>query len=82
MDFSDSPFEGAMPDFDSEDLKVPPWIKYPNIPLGSIGWRMGSGDYYWDCFIGWWKLQDINTQLQIKIKYPAPEVWGDFYNIN
>lgn len=79
MEFNDSPFSNAAPDFDFDGLKVPPWIKYPNIPLGSIGWRMGAGEGYWDCFIDWWKLQLATTRLGVKTKYPEPEEWSDFY---
>ncbi|SHJ13046.1 hypothetical protein SAMN02745163_01377 [Clostridium cavendishii DSM 21758] len=27
-------------------VRAPLWLKYPNIPQGSIGWRMGYGEEY------------------------------------
>jgi hypothetical protein len=26
-----------------KDPLLPPWLKFPDIPPGSIGWRMGYG---------------------------------------
>jgi hypothetical protein len=69
-----------IPDTDAEGLRVPPWIKYPNIPLGSIGWRMGAGEEYLISFDDWWLKQTITIQLQVKTTYPAPELWSNFYS--
>lgn len=74
-----NPFENAVPDFDFEGLKVPPWIKYPNIPLGSIGWRMGEGESYWSCFVEWWNSQSEDIKCRVEVKYPDTS-WGDFYS--
>jgi len=32
-----------IPSIDAGGLMIPPWIKYPNLPKGSVGWRMGVG---------------------------------------
>jgi len=31
---------------DDEGYLLPFWLKYPDIPIDSIGWRMGSGEDY------------------------------------
>lgn len=75
-----APFpDPPIPDIDSAGLRVPPWIKYPNIPLGSIGWRMGTGEDYWYSFRDWWLLQPGAVRLQVKTNYPEPELWAGFY---
>lgn len=68
-----------IPNFDGGGLMVPPWTKYPNIPLGSLGWRMGSGEDYWYGFRSWWFDQDSRTQQQLENKYPEPTGWDGFY---
>ena len=30
-----------MPDFDAAGLLHPPWLKYPDLPSGHAGWRIG-----------------------------------------
>ena len=35
-----------VPDLDSAGRFVPPWVKYPNLRRGSMGWRMGAGEWY------------------------------------
>lgn len=40
-------------------LMAPEWLMYPNIPYGSIGWRMGYGERYAMDFYRWFnKLED------------------------
>lgn len=68
-----------MPDYDGEGLMVPPWIKYPNIPLGSIGWRMGAGETYWYKFIDWYKSNRGHIKKRIQEKYKAEGEWEKFY---
>jgi len=31
-------------------MTAPPWIAYPNLPFGSIGWRMGKGEDHYNQF--------------------------------
>ena len=65
---------------DEEGLMVPPWIKFPNIPVGSIGWRMGIGESY-KCeeFPKWWSGQPRSMRIRVKEKYPSPESWGSYF---
>ena len=66
-------------EIDAEGLMVPPWIKFRNIPLGSIGWRMGMGEDYWDRFRSWYNKQLRDTHKRLWAKYPEPDDWKDFY---
>lgn len=73
--FSDPP----VPDMEADGLMVPPWIKFPNIPRGSIGWRMGMGEDYRDRFQIWYTKQLRDTHKRLWGKYPEPEDWTGFY---
>jgi ribA/ribD-fused uncharacterized protein len=57
----------------------PPWEKQPDIPLGSIGWRMGFGEAYldeWYAFFG--GLTPAGRRRYREI-YPVPDSWLGFY---
>ena len=36
-----------------QEIMVAPWVQYPELPHGSLGWRMGGGEGYLDCFLEW-----------------------------
>ena len=38
---------------DHTDEMLPVWLQYPEIPQGSIGWRMGYGEAYSSEFYDW-----------------------------
>lgn len=58
-----------------DNIYAPLWLMYPNIPNGSIGWRMGYGksysmeQYEWFC-----KLSD-EEKREYNEKFPEPKVW-------
>ena len=55
---------------------LPPWLKFPKIQAGSIGWRMGYGEIY---MLAWDKWSDKFNQEQLIAyfkKYPPiPLEW-------
>lgn len=57
----------------------PPWIKYPKIPLGSIGWRMGGGEVYWYAFREWYSSLLEDERLAFIASFPEPTGWQGFY---
>jgi len=67
-----------VPDKDDDGYLVPPWIKYPNIPRESLGWRMGDGEVYLIRFGGWWRNQSDDSHQAFKAKYVEPEHWRGF----
>lgn len=61
-------------------LMPPLWIAYPSISRGSIGWRMGSGEYYRYRFWDWFeKLSESDKQEYISL-FPEPKTWEGIYN--
>ncbi|MFI4934522.1 MAG: hypothetical protein ACHP7N_07885 [Caulobacterales bacterium] len=57
----------------------PPWIAHPEIQLGSIGWRMGYGEEYWDRFDRWYKALTAARRDQYERDFPEPDMWVGFY---
>ncbi len=57
---------------------APPWARYPEIPNGSIGWRMGGGEGW---LMMWWQwLARLPTDRAVRLAYlrrhpPAPRSW-------
>ncbi len=61
----------------SDDL-LPPWVKYPDIPRGEIGWRMGYGEDYQDTWEQWVKDKSQQYLLEYFRSYaPLPMEWID-----
>lgn len=58
---------------------VPPWQKYPAIPLGSLAWRMGHGEDYWIEFVDWFAGQLPEAKCDYASNYPEPAGWKGFY---
>lgn len=58
---------------------VPPWVKYSNIPYGSVGWRMGTGEGYLDSFKEWFKSRDREIQNAVMKAYNDHNDWEGFY---
>jgi len=59
----------------------PPWIAFPEIPQGSIGWRMGPGEEYLDQFRAWFSVLPRGEQVQFAERYPEPPAWVGFYEV-
>lgn len=58
----------------------PPWIKYPDIPRYSIGWRMGAGEGYMCEWGPWYNGLSPSGQQKYQQMNPPPDEWSDFYN--
>ncbi len=58
---------------------LPPWEKYPAIPLGSAGWRMGHGEEYWFEFARWFAGLQPDAGRAYAEKHPEPTGWSGFY---
>ena len=63
------------------ELMLPPWIKYPHIPAGSVGWRMGPGEDYWMDFLWWMRKLSESDFEAYKLANPAPSGWDNFYTM-
>ena len=70
---------------DAEGDLPAPWIAFPSIPMGSIGWRMGHGEDYWHIFDAWFRQLAPADRERVKLKYPEPKIvwngipWTGFY---
>jgi hypothetical protein len=58
---------------------MPPWKKYPEIPPGSIGWRMGYGEDYWDEFDAWFTRLNAAQRQRYAEENAEPSGWEGFY---
>ena len=56
---------------------LPVWLKYPEIPQGSIGWRMGYGEAYSSEFYDWYGKLTKEEQAAYDQKYPEPVCWSN-----
>jgi hypothetical protein len=57
----------------------PPWQKYPDIPAGSIGWRMGGGEEYYDQFYRWFSGLTPDEQEAYASANEPPAGWRKLY---
>lgn len=62
-------------DMDEDGEPYPPWLKYPNIPISSMGWRMGDGEDYMEAFGDWRRAQPADVLAAYAAKYPTPSAW-------
>lgn len=58
-----------------EKLMAPLWLMYPEIPEGSIGWRMGYGEDYILKFHKWFQTLSVEEQKEYNSKFPKPICW-------
>lgn len=59
-----------------EKIMAPLWLKYPNIPQGSIGWRMGYGESYAVKFYEWYDALNQDQKMEYNQKFPEPVCWS------
>lgn len=59
----------------------PPWIAHPELELGSIGWRMGYGEDYYNRFYRWYSGLEANVRAIVRQDNPAPAQWEGFYEM-
>ena len=55
---------------------LPPWLRHPEIPSMSIGWRMGYGESYMMAWDEWVSQMEQESLVQYFKKYlPIPHNW-------
>lgn len=59
--------------------KIPPWVAFPSIPWGSVGWRMGHGEVYWHEWADWFRAIPPVPQQSYQTEWPEPLQWKGFY---
>jgi hypothetical protein len=63
---------------DARATLVPPWVRHPEIPRYSIGWRMGYGESYLDAWLQVAHTLDTAALVTYFESYaPIPIEWVD-----
>jgi hypothetical protein len=57
------------------------WIAFPDIPWGSLGWRMGFGEAHANDWMPWFKSLSDEERLAYVGQWPEPEGWVGFYSM-
>ncbi|MCI8408617.1 MAG: NADAR family protein [Lachnospiraceae bacterium] len=63
----------------SEQIMPPPWIAYPEIEQGSIGWRMGYGEDYLIKHGRWFHALDEEDRKEYQTLFPEPVTWKGYW---
>jgi hypothetical protein len=63
----------------TKEQMEPPWIAFPDIPSGSIGWRMGGGESFLMIWDRWYRKLSKDIRLQYQANHPEPTDWEGFY---
>jgi len=69
-----------MKEYSINNLMAPPWIRFPHIPQGSVGWRMGYGEKYGMEFSEWLAKLSKKDRLKYEELFPSPKTWRNYYN--
>ena len=59
----------------------PPWRKYPEIPRGSIDWRMGRGEEHYNAVYRMFSRLNPNEQDDYQGRFPEPPDWQGWYDM-
>ncbi len=58
------------------EAPLPPWLMYPDLPAGHIGWRMGAGEDYLSNWHDWlFGISQQERQSYLLMHCPIPGDW-------
>lgn len=57
----------------------PPWVEFPDIPMGSAGWRMGHGEPYMQRWLSCYRALPSGERSVYQTSWPAPRGWAGFF---
>jgi hypothetical protein len=63
----------------TDDLPAP-WEVYPDIPKGSIGWRMGPGEDVSHDWFAWLRGLTAERREDYRKRHLEPESWAGTYD--
>lgn len=59
---------------------LPPlWVKHPDLPWRSSGWRMGWGEVYWEDWRSFFLALGEEDRRRYREVWPEPEPWQGLY---
>jgi ribA/ribD-fused uncharacterized protein len=61
------------------DPMPPPWMRHPDIPRGSLGWRMGYGEGYQYAWSDWYGALSKAERAEYQRLFPEPVTWPGYY---
>ncbi len=64
---------------EGKKIMPPPWLAYPHIERGSIGWRMGYGEGYMCRFCGWLNGLSQEEREEYRNLFPEPVTWSGWW---
>lgn len=57
----------------------PPWAEFPDIPMGSAGWRMGHGEPYMQRWVAFYRALQLDESHTYRKSWPEPRSWTGFF---
>jgi hypothetical protein len=63
------------------DWPNPPWVDYPDFPMTSMAWRMGSLEDYRSAFADWFGSLSEEKMEKYVAEFPEPEPWKGYYEL-
>lgn len=63
----------------NKKLLLPPWLAYPEIERGSIGWRMGYGEDYLMKWGSWYNALQPEEATEYQQLFPEPITWKGYW---
>ena len=57
----------------------PPWAEFPDIPMGSAGWRMGQGEPYMQRWTAWYEALPPDERRVYQASWLEPRDWAGFF---
>jgi hypothetical protein len=69
----------------AKGVMLPLWLAYPEFNSVTIGWRMGSGEFYKYRWHYWYRSLSDEQRTEYKKKFPPPNdddrAWAGFYEV-
>jgi hypothetical protein len=58
----------------------PVWVEFPQIPWGSVGWRMGHGEDHMRTWTRWFMALPSEERAAYRSNNVEPEGWAGFFD--